>query len=88
MLEYARCCQQALCNLPSSLYGMAWVEFRIGFARKFQMGPRSTTSTAHGLEFFDNVVACCEGRMEWNEKGEYGDNFRRLIATRWPWKTF
>jgi hypothetical protein len=35
-------------------------------------------STSHGADFFDNVVNCING-AEWEEKGELGNNFRKLV---------
>ena len=54
-----------------------WVHQRMEFHRKHGRG--LTLSTSHGIEFFQNVVDACEGRLKWKEEGIYGDNFRRLI---------
>lgn len=35
-------------------------------------------STAHGADIFDNILNCLNG-AEWEEKGEYGNNFRKFI---------
>jgi hypothetical protein len=44
-------------------------------------------SIAHGVDYFDNIIAACEGRLVWKEKGEYGDNFRKLTGSnvKIPW---
>lgn len=37
-------------------------------------------SCEHGLDYFRNIIAAYEGRLVWKEKGEYGDNFRRMTS--------
>jgi len=83
MLETARACSIALSLVPLRFHAPMFVELKIAFMRHHGRG--LVCSTIHGTEFFDNVVACCEGRLVWDkyvEKGEYGDNFRKLIAER------
>ena len=81
MLEDAKAMVRAL-NSPyfdqhPKLWGENFVELRIWFHRKHGRG--LVLSTLHGIDFFQNVVDACEGRMKWKEEGIYGDNFRKLI---------
>lgn len=80
MLETAKGCMAVLEIIPRSKWAEYFVELYLGFYRKFGRGV--LISTTHGVDFFHNVVECCEGRMKWKEEGEYGENFRKLIATR------
>jgi len=85
MLFTAKACVEVLNLVPSQHFAAEFIRLKEAFFRKYHDG--LICSTVHGIDFFTNVVACCEGRLEWDEKGEYGNNFRRLIATRPPWKT-
>lgn len=83
MRDAARACALVLSVLPAVQLGVWYVDLKLWFFRKHQRG--LICSTQHGTDFFNNIVACCEGRMVWDkdiEKGEYGDNFRKLIAER------
>ena len=57
-------------------YGRLFVELRLEFARKHSR--KLIFSTSHGTDFFQNIIDCLNG-MEWEEKGEFGNNFRKLI---------
>lgn len=57
-------------------FAKTYVNLRLQFFRQFN--PGFICSTSHGIDYFDNLKACLAGK-EWNEKGEYGDNFRKLI---------
>lgn len=70
-------CFDALQKLSrSNNWAKDFVNLRMEFARLYQKG--LTTSTSHDTHFFENVVAGLEGAT-WEEKGEYGDNFRKLV---------
>lgn len=58
-------------------YGMIFVNRKMEFHRRFSNG--LITSTNHGTEFFHNVINCLDGHLKWIERGEYGDNFRKLV---------
>lgn len=72
MMEYARVAKMQLEDVPKHLWAVWFVELRMQFSRRFLQGP---CSTAHGADFFDNVLA---GPENWTEPGEYGNNFRKL----------
>jgi hypothetical protein len=83
MLEAARAASEILALINKNVWAKTFVGLRIAFFRKFGRG--LVCSTQHGVDYFDHVVACCEGRLIWSkdvEKGEYGDNFRKMIAER------
>src|SRR5208283_480743 len=83
MRDAARACVMALSMTRGRLWAETFMELRLSFFRKFQR--RLVVSTIHGIDFFSNVIACCEVRIVWDkdtEKGEYGDNFRELITER------
>lgn len=63
-------------NCHKERWAEIFVARRIQFARLWSGG--LIFSTSHGADFFDNVVACLDGK-EWDEKGYLGDNFRKLI---------
>lgn len=77
MLEFAKVSRQQLRDVPASLWAVLFVELRMQFHRRY--GRRLILSTVHGVDFFDNVINCAGGR-EWEEKGEYGNNFRKLFS--------
>lgn len=58
------------------VFAKNYVNLRLQFFRQFN--PGYICSTSHGIDFFDNVKNCLAGE-EWTEKGEYGNNFRKLI---------
>lgn len=64
--------------------GTQWAEvfviLRMGFQRECAKG--LICSTYLGVDFFHVLLDCIEGRREWDKKehkGEYEDNFRKLI---------
>lgn len=60
----------------SNNFAVDYVNARLDFFRKFN--PGYICSTSHGVDYFDNLRNCLAGDS-WTEKGEYGDNFRKLI---------
>lgn len=62
--------------LKKEHWGPGFVNLRIDFARHWCDG--LIFSTIHGTNFFENILACLDGKP-WDEKGEYGQNFRELI---------
>jgi len=56
------------------LWADLFVKLYMQFHRMYGQG--YITSTSHGVDFFDNVVA---GPEAWKEKGIYGDNFRKML---------
>ncbi len=70
--------QQAILLLNSTGnkdWGKTFVDLYMEFLYKFK--PK-TLSTAHGIEFFENILNYHNSR-DWPEKGEYGKNFRDMI---------
>lgn len=80
MRDTAIACQIALDLMPTKKWAETFVELRMAFFRRFGRG--LFASTAHGADYFRNVVEVCEGRLVWEEKGECGNNFREMIAKR------
>ena len=76
MIDFAKQVQNELSACPLKRWAELFVARRLEFARRFGNG--LVFSTSHGAEFFDNVVKCIEGE-EWDEKGELGNNFRKLV---------
>ena len=64
-------------------WAVLFVNLRMEFARTYQK--ELITSTYHGIDFFQNVLDCLNGK-KWLEPGEpeiksiYGENFRKLIS--------
>lgn len=61
------------------LWAETFVERKMEFHRRFSMG--LITSITHGMDFFDNVMNGLNG-SKWDERGEYGDNFRKIITSQ------
>lgn len=80
MLDSARAFAAALKVTPERWWAEVFVALKMSFFRQHARG--LVCSTTHGLDYFDNVVAACEGRLQWDEKGEYGQNFRKMIQER------
>lgn len=80
MLFFAKSAVVVLSNQPPTTWAALFVQLRIDFFRLFQRG--LVTSTVHGLDFFQNVIDVIEGRLVWDEEGEYGENFRKIIKGR------
>lgn len=64
-------------NHTQKEWGKVFVNLKMEFCRKYQRG--LITSTIHGADFFSNLLNCIENKTQWDEKGEYGENFRKLI---------
>lgn len=73
MYDYALVARSVLDMVPGSKWAVVFIELRMAFNRLY---PHGTLSTTHGADFFDNILA---GASEWDEKGEYGDNFRKML---------
>ena len=70
---------QQLNNVHPSRWAELYVNLKMEFFRKYNNG--LICSTVHGSDWFINVLNCLNG-MEWDKKeykGEYEDNFRKLI---------
>ena len=74
MQEFARVAKAQLEQVPRDLWAVRFVELRLRFTRLY---PHGLLSTSHGIDFFDNVLA---GPEAWDEKGEYGKNFRVMLG--------
>lgn len=77
ILTYCQQIQQQLDSLNDQRWGLFFVEARMQFHRRYNDG--LIFSTSHGIDFFTNVIDSFEGRLQWDEKGVYGDNFRKFI---------
>ena len=73
LLNFARVAKAVLDVTPGPMWAIMFVELRMAFSRLYLHG---MLSTSHGADFFDNVLA---GPDAWDEKGEYGNNFRELL---------
>lgn len=75
-------CLNAVCELlecDERQWAETFIRLRYREFRQ-QFVPRGMVfSTTHGAEFFTNLIQCLDGK-EWSEKGELGDNFRKLVA--------
>ena len=80
MLKAALLSQQILNQCEGILWARVFVELKMDFFRAYGRGLIS--SCEHGIDYFDTIVKCCRGEMVWKEKGEYGDNFRKMINER------
>lgn len=79
MKEYCQNAIRILGNTDKSVWAEKFVELKRDFYNKHQQG--IICSTVHGLDWFQNIVDCLNGKT-WDKKehkGEYEDNFRRLI---------
>lgn len=77
MVETAKACIHALELAPAERWAGLFVELKLAFCRKYSNG--LICSTVHGVDFFQNVVDVAEGRLIWEEEGQYGENFRRMV---------
>lgn len=75
-VDFAREARHTLANTPGSVWALVFVELRMMFNRLY---PHGLLSTAHGAEFFDNVLAGAAAWTEEVEGGEYGNNFRKML---------
>lgn len=60
-------------------WAKVFVERRMQFQRDYGNG--LVLSTSHGIDFFENVLACLDG-APWDEKGHLGDAFRKLTGAK------
>ena len=67
-----------LANTDNDKWAEMYVNLRIDFFNKHCHG--LVSSTAHGVNFFENIVMCFQDAELWTEKGVYGDNFRKLMT--------
>ena len=79
MLEAAQAAKRQLAMVSMAAWAEVFVELKMDFWRKFSRG--FVCSTQHGVDYFDNVVVACRG-VRWEEPGEFGENFRRMIRDR------
>jgi hypothetical protein len=82
MKNYLRAAISMLDNFKHTpeQWAETFVMLRMGFHRECAKG--LVCSTYLGTDFFHVLLDCIEGRKEWNKKehkGEYEDNFRKLI---------
>ena len=80
MLDCAKAIELFLSVLPADRWAFWFVDLKIWFHR--QHGRGLISSTSHGIDFFRNIIDLAEGRLEWDEEGQYGDNFRKLVLKR------
>lgn len=73
MQTFCRAVLRDLADTPPDRWAEEWVEARMEFCHLF---PHDLLSTSHGIDFFANVIA---GPDAWDEKGEYGNNFRKMF---------
>jgi hypothetical protein len=77
-LEYALESHHLLSRAGTANWAAIFVQRRLEFAGRYGKG--RLFSTAHGAEFFENVINCSLGLEQWEEKGELGKNFESLIC--------
>jgi hypothetical protein len=63
-------------STPNKQWGARFVQLRSDFNNFF---PHETFSTSHGIDFFENILGHISTQVLWEEKGEYGKNFRTLL---------
>lgn len=80
--EYALLAIDLLNHCPKLEWAKTFVYLKIRFHYKYCHG--LITSIAHGSDWFKNIVGCLDGTMTWDERGEYGNNFRRIIELNKP----
>lgn len=80
LVECAKACELVLSVQTGKRWAELFVDLRMWFHREH--GRKLICSTSHGIDFFRNVIEVAEGRLVWEEEGEYGDNFRKLIKGR------
>jgi hypothetical protein len=82
MKKYALNAILQLSGLAGPEYAKTFVELRVEFFRRFQGG--LLTSTVHGAEFFENVLAYVDQPKTWldqfaNKNLELEKNFVRIL---------
>jgi hypothetical protein len=80
VLDCAKACELILDLAPSWRWADVFVDLKMWFHGRHGRGLISSTS--HGIDFFRNIIDVAEGRMKWEEEGQYGDNFRKLVLQR------
>jgi hypothetical protein len=80
MVLAATACQWLLDQLPGGLWAETYVELKLAFFRAYARG--LICSTEHGTDYFRNVIDFANGSRTWDEKGYYGDNFRKMVKER------
>ncbi len=69
-------------EVGGSEFGYLYVHHSMELYRLFKYEPKLNVglfSSLHGPDFFEVIIRCLDGSEEWEEKGEYGSNFRRFI---------
>lgn len=66
-------------NCTHTEFTPVFLKLKKMFWEIYQKPHNLTISNLHGIYFFENILFCLKGG-EWIEEGEYGDNFRYLIA--------
>lgn len=80
MVDCAKAIVLVLSITPPWRFGDMFVNLKMWFTK--QHGRGLTTSTSHDTDFFQNVIDVAEGRLVWEEEGELGDNFRKMVLKR------
>jgi hypothetical protein len=70
--------QTVLDAIPAKGWAETFVYLKMDWFRKHANG--LICSCEHGLDYFKHIIAAYECRLEWNEKGDYGENFRRMTS--------
>lgn len=72
-------CEDALAKLKEAKkewWAAVFVKLRMDLQAQYLRG--LVLSTSHGVNIFENILAGLNG-VQWEEKGELGNNFRLLI---------
>lgn len=77
MKEYLSQIIKELDSCDNSKFAELFVFYRMSFARKYQYN--LLTSTFLGIDFFHILQDCIVNSRHWTEKGDYEENFRKLI---------
>lgn len=80
LLDCAKACALILELAPAHRWADMFVDLKMWFFGRHGRGLISSTS--HDTDYFRNIIELAEGRMEWKEKGPYGDNFRKMVLER------
>ena len=76
MRKYIEKVIQELKEVRPELWAETFVRRKLEFFSLYANG--LVSSIEHGTQYFENILAVADGKLEWKEKGEYGDNFRKL----------
>lgn len=77
MKNYLSQIVKELDSCDNSKFAELFVSRKMSFARKYQHN--LLTSTFLGIDFFHILHDCIVNGRQWTEKGDYEDNFRKLI---------